>query len=165
MRPLILAAALLAAAPAFAQAPAIQVDHPWARATAPNAKAGGAFMTLTDSGAPDRLVSAATPVAGMAEVHRTVEENGVMKMLPVDGIDLAPGQPVTLAPGGYHVMLMGLKQQLKQGDSFPLTLTFAKAAPMTVMVMVEAPGASGASHDMHAMPGMAMPGMAVPPKP
>lgn len=153
------AAGLVAAAPALAQAQSIQVVHPWVRATAPNAKAGGAFTTLTDTGAPDRLVSVGSPVAGMAEVHRTVEENGVMKMLPADGIDLAPGKPVTLAPGGYHVMLMGLKQQLKQGDSFPLTLTFAKAAPMTVTVTVtvEASGAFGPSHDMHAMPGMSMP--------
>ena len=154
MRRAILAAALFAAAPAFAQSPSIQVDHPWARATAPNAKAGGVFMTLTDSGAPDKLVAASSPVAGMVEVHRTVNENGVMKMLPVDAIELVPGMKVTLAPGGYHVMLMDLKRQLKQGETFPLTLTFAKAAPVTVTVKVEAPGAAGPGHDMHSMPGM-----------
>ena len=154
MRHIILAAAVLAAVPALAQAQSIQVEHPWARATAPNAKAGGVFMTLTDSGAPDKRIAAASPVAGMAEVHRTVEENGVMKMLPVDAIDLAPGNKVTLAPGGYHVMLMDLKHQLKQGDTFPITLTFAKAAPITVTVTVEAPGASNAGHSAHAMPGM-----------
>ena len=146
------------ASPAFAQAPSIQVDHPWARATAPAANAGGVFMTLTDTGAPDQLVAAATPVADTAEVHRTVEENGVMKMQPVTALDLSPGQAVRFAPGGYHVMLMGLKQQLKPGDTFPLTLTFAKAAPLTVTVNVEAAGAAGPSHDMHsshAMPGMA----------
>ena len=156
MRHFIFAAALFAAASAFAQAPTIQVDHPWARATAPNAKAGGVFMTLTDSGGVDRLVSASSPVAGMVEVHRTVEENGVMKMLPVEAIDLVPGKSVTLAPGGYHVMLMDLRRQLKQGETFPLTLTFAKAAPVTVTVKVEAPGASAPGHDMHSMPGMTM---------
>ena len=154
MRHIIMAAALVAAVPAIAQAQSIQVDHPWARATAPNAKAGGVFMTLTDTGAADKLIAAASPVAGMVEVHRTVEENGVMKMLPVEAIDLTPGKAVTLAPGGYHVMLMDLRRQLKQGDTFPLTLTFAKAAPLTVTVMVEAPGAAGPGQLMHSMPGM-----------
>ena len=150
-----LAAALLLAVPAIASAQSIQVDHPWARATSPSAKTGGVFMTLIDTGAPDKLVSAASPVAGMVEVHRTVEENGVMKMLPVAAIDLETGKKVQLAPGGYHVMLMDLKRQLKVGETFPITLTFAQAAPMTVTVKVEAPGASGPSNDMHAMPGMA----------
>lgn len=157
------AAALFAAAPALAQAQSIQVDQPWARATAPAAKAGGVFMTLTDTGAPDRLVAAATPVADVAEVHRTVEQNGVMKMQPIDALDLPPGQKVQLSPGGYHVMLMGLKQQLKPGDTFPITLTFAHAAPMTVTVKVEAAGAAGPSHDMHS--GHSMPGMAPATKP
>ena len=65
-----------------------------------------------------------------------------MRMRPLAGIALEPGKPVTLAPGGYHVMLMGLKAPLKQGDQFPLTLTFERAPPMTVTVNVEALGAS-----------------------
>jgi copper(I)-binding protein len=157
MRHIVLAAALLAAAPAFAQAPAIQVDHPWARATAPNAKAGGVFLTITDTGAPDMLTGAATPVAGMAELHRTVNDNGVMKMLPIDNLMLDTGKKVEFAPGGYHVMLMDLNRQLKPGDSFPLTLTFAKAAPVTVTVMVGAAGAAGPAPGMPGMPGMSMP--------
>lgn len=142
-------AVLLIAFPAAAQAQSIAVEKPWARATAPNARAGGVFMTLTDTGAPDKLVAVASPVAGVVEVHRTVEQNGVMKMLPVEAIDLEPGKKVVLAPGGYHVMLMDLKRQLKPGDTFPMTLTFAKAAPMTVTVKVEAAGAAGPSHDAH----------------
>jgi hypothetical protein len=157
MSPLLPLAALLLAIPSLAMAQSIQVERPWARATAPNAKAGGAFMTLTDTGAPDKLLSAASPVAGMAELHRTVEQNGVMRMLPVEALDLEPGKKVLLAPGGYHVMLMDLKRQLKPGDTFPLTLTFAKAAPMTVTVTVEAAGASGptpahGAHGMHGTP-------------
>lgn len=154
----VLLAAATLAAPAFAQSPPepIQVVRPWARATAPNARAGGAFMTITNRVAADRLVSASSPVAASVEVHRTVEENGVMKMLAVPALDLPTGQTVTLAPGGYHIMLMGLKQQLKAGESFPMTLTFAKAPAMTVTVTVEAAGAAAAgghgAHGAHGAP-------------
>ncbi len=151
MRHLFLAAALFAAAPAIAQTPAVTVENPWARATTPSAKAGGIFLTLHGSAAADRLVSAATPVAGMAEIHRTVEQDGVMKMLPIDGIDVAPGATVEFKPGGLHIMLMGLKQQLKPGDTFPVTLTFAKAPPITATVTVGAAGAAGPAMGMHQM--------------
>jgi hypothetical protein len=70
-----------------------------------------------------------------------MSDMGMMKMRPVPGLSVAPGKPVKLAPGGYHIMLMGLKAPLKQGDSFPLTLRFEHAAPMTVTVNVEAIGA------------------------
>lgn len=143
MRRSLLALAILVASPALAQAPAIEVGAPWARATAPSARAGGLFLTLTDRGTPDRLLGASTPVAATAEIHRTVNENGVMKMLPVDGIDLAPGKPVEFKPGGLHIMLIDLKKQLKPGDTFPVTLTFAKAPPVTATVTVGAAGASG----------------------
>lgn len=135
------------ATPAFAAD--ITVSHPWARATAPHAMAGGAFMTLIAPSA-DALVGASSPVAQTAEVHETVNDKGVMKMLPVPSLALPAGTAVTLKPGSYHIMLMGLKQQLKQGGSFPLTLTFEHAKPMTVQVMVSGPGAKGP---------MAMPGM------
>ena len=135
---------LLAGGPALAQTPGgpIKVENAWARATAPAAKSGGVFLTITDTGAPDKVVGAASPVAGVAEVHRTVEENGVMKMLPVDALALETGKPVELKPGGYHVMLMDLHGQLKPGDTFPMTLRFANAAPVTVTVTVGAAGAS-----------------------
>ncbi len=155
MRPIFLASMLLLAAPAGAQNPAIDVTAPWARATAPNARAGGVFLTLTDRGPADRLLGAATPVAGVAEIHRTVNDNGVMKMLPIDGLDLVPGAAVEFKPGGLHIMLIDLKRQLKPGDSFPLTLTFAKSPPVTTIVTVGAAGAAGPVMDhghMHVMP-------------
>jgi periplasmic copper chaperone A len=153
MRSILFAAALLAATPALAQSPAVEVAHPWARATAPSMKAGGAFITLTDKGTPDRLVGASTPIAQSAELHRTVNDRGVMRMLPVDGVDLAPGSPVEFKPGGYHIMLMGLQQQLKPGDTFPLTLTFARSAPQTVTVTVTTAGAMGPGmQHMHTSP-------------
>ena len=76
------------------------------------------------TGIADRLTGVSTPVAGTAELHQTINENGVLRMRPVsDGMALPPGHAVTFAPGGLHVMLMDLKRPLTQGDVFPLTLT------------------------------------------
>ena len=144
MRFLLLLALLLLTA---ATDPPVQVDHPWARASAGNAKNGAAFLTLTGKGPPDRLTGVSSPVAASAELHETLDDKGIMKMRPVTAIALVPGQTVKLAPGARHVMLMGLKAPLKQGDTFPLTLTFEHAAPMTVTVTVEAVGGGG--HHAH----------------
>lgn len=131
---------LLAATEPPASQRAFQIDHVWARASAGNARNGAAFLTLTGQGSPDRLVGVSSTVAESAELHETIDDKGVLKMRPVAGIALEPGKTVTLAPGGRHVMLMGLKAPLKQGDSFPLTLRFEHAAPVTVTVTVEAIG-------------------------
>lgn len=97
------------------------VAEPWVRATVPQQKATGAFMQLT-SDVDARLVSAASPLADVVEIHEMRMEGSVMKMSPVRGLDLPAGKAVELKPGGYHVMLMGLKQQVKEGDRVPLTL-------------------------------------------
>jgi len=133
----------------------IAVSNAWARATPGTATTGAAYVTITDNGSPDRLTGVRTPVAGMAQLHEMRTVNGVMKMRKVAGIRLLTAKPVTLAPGGYHVMLMRLKHPLKEGDTFPLTLTFEHAAPITVQVKV---AALGASMPMSNMPGMHMPG-------
>ena len=152
MRISLLAATLLLGAmpasvrPAIAQPSPIKIEQPWARATSSAAKAGGVFMTIKDNGPADQLVGASSPVAGIVELHRTVNENGVMKMLPVPVLDLPTGQTIDLKPGGLHIMLIDLRRQLKPGDTFPLTLTFAKAPPATVTVTVGAAGASGPAH-------------------
>lgn len=144
---------------AAADASDISLEHVWARASAGNATTGAAYLTVTDNGSPDRLVGVSTPVAAMAELHETINDNGVMKMRPVAGIALKSGKPVTFMPGGYHVMLMGLKAPLKAGDSFPLTLTFEHAQPITVTAHVEAVGGAGMDHGtMQGKPGMNMPG-------
>jgi copper(I)-binding protein len=122
--------------------PPFQIDHPWARASAGAAKTGAAYLTITDQGQPDKLTGASTPVADTAELHESMADMGTMKMRPLSGLALAPGKPVTLAPGGYHLMLMGLKAPLKAGDTFPLTLRFEHAAPLTVTVAVEPIGAT-----------------------
>ena len=136
---------------ASAGAQTIAVDQPWARATSPSQSVGGAFLTITDNGADDALVSAASPIAASVELHETVNDNGVMKMKPIDSLKLTHGQSVVLQPGQYHLMVMGLKQQLKPGDSFPLTLNFAHAAPMTVNVVVQSAGAAAPAMDMGGM--------------
>ncbi len=140
----------------LAQTGTIEIDHPWARASA--GKTGAAYLVIVNKGAADdRLVSATTPVAQKAEPHMTTDDNGVMKMRPVDGIDIKAGATAELKPGGLHLMLMGLKAPLKAGQSFPLTLTFEKAGAIDATVVVEKAGAMTG----HAMPGMnhTMPGM------
>ena len=107
-----------------AQAQVIVTD-PWVRATVPAAKASGAFMRL-QSAQDARLVEVRSSVAGMVEIHQMAMDNNMMKMQQVDGIDLPAGKPVDLASGGYHVMLMMLKRQLKEGETVPLTLVVRK---------------------------------------
>jgi len=121
-------------------ADSLKIEQPWARATPGGAKTGAAYVTL-ESAAPDALVSASTPVAEKAEVHTNMQEGGVMKMMPVEEVPLDPGKRVELKPGGEHIMLMGLKRPLKEGDHFPLTLTFRNAGKREVEVRVEKPGA------------------------
>jgi len=105
---------------------ATTVNNAWARGTVAGQMSSGAFMQLTSSQG-GRLVSVASPVAGMAEVHEMKMDNGVMKMNAAPFVELPAGKTVELKPGGYHVMLMGLKQQLKGGETLPLTLTIEGA--------------------------------------
>lgn len=119
MKTLFLAMALSCAA-SIAQAQ-VTVSAPWVRATVPAAKVTGAFMQLR-SADDARLVEARSSVAGMVEMHRMVMDGQTMRMHAVDGIDLAAGKTVNLASGGYHIMLMDLKRQLKEGETVPLTL-------------------------------------------
>ncbi len=140
---------------AVADTSGIDVEHVWARPTVGAGTSGAIYFTVTDKGAPDQLVGASTPVAAMAQLHQTIDDHGVMKMRPVASLPLPPGQPVTLKPGGYHIMLMGLKHPLKVGDSFPVTLTFAHGQPITVTGMVTAMSGPAMNHgEMQGMPGM-----------
>jgi copper(I)-binding protein len=145
----ILAAAMLSAlSSAAAHAGDIVVVDPFARASAGPVKVGAAFMTLKNSGAAaDALVAAESPVAARAELHAHTSDGDVMRMRQVSLIDVPAGESVDLQPGGLHIMLIDLKEPLKQGETFPLTLTFAKAGTMTVQVPVKSPG------EMAPMPG------------
>ncbi|HEX9466329.1 MAG TPA: copper chaperone PCu(A)C [Alphaproteobacteria bacterium] len=146
---LVLAVAVTAwLTPALAQSPqsgAIHVEGAWARPTPPTAKAGAAYMTVVNSGADDRLVSASTPIAGKAEVHETINDNGVMKMRPAGALEVKPGTPTKLQPGGLHLMLTELKAPLADGQSFPLTLVFEKAGKVETSVHVQRNPPTGAA--------------------
>jgi periplasmic copper chaperone A len=136
------AACLVVASAALAQTGQLEVSSAWARATPAKAENGIAYLTIR-SPTPDRLVSVSSPVAKTAELN-TMEMSGmVMKMRPITGLDLPAGQSVTLKPGGEHIMLLGLNGPLREGQSFPLTLTFEKAGAREVTVAVEKPGAAG----------------------
>jgi periplasmic copper chaperone A len=139
---LLIAGFVLTANAASAQTGQLEVDNAWARATPGKSATGAAYVTIRSPTA-DKLVAASSPVAKKAELHTMSMSGMVMKMRPVAGIDIPAGQPVTLAPGGYHIMLIGLAKPLAAGQSFPLTLTFEKAGSRTVNVAVEKIGAMG----------------------
>ena len=126
----------------------VVVANPWVRGTVAGQKATGAFMELK-SATDATLVSAASPVAKIVEVHEMKMDAGVMKMQAVDRLALPAGKAVELKPGGYHVMLMDLTQTLKEGDTVPVTLTFEDKAGKKQTVEVKAPvkalGAGGAA--------------------
>jgi periplasmic copper chaperone A len=133
---------LVVASAALAQPAQLEVNNAWAGATPGKSEIGAAYLTI-QSPTADRLVSASSPVAKKAELHTMSMQGMVMKMRPITGLDIPAGQPVTLKPGGEHIMLMGLNQPLHEGQSFPLTLDFEKAGPRTVTVTVEKAGAKG----------------------
>jgi hypothetical protein len=135
MKRITLAALIFAAFPVMAQ---VTVKDPWVRATVSAQKATGAFMQIT-SVQDARLVEASSPVAGVVEVHEMVMEKDVMKMRAVKGLDLPAGKTVELKPGGYHVMLMDLKQQMKEGDTVPVTLVVEGKDKKRSTIEVKAP--------------------------
>ena len=139
LRPLLAPLGLLAAlagAPALAQT---TVTEPWIRGTVAQQKATGLFASIT-SAKGGRLVAASSPVAGLVEVHEMSMDGNVMKMraLPA-GLELPAGKAVTLKPGGYHVMLMELKQQLKEGDTVPVTLVIEGSDKQRESIEIKAP--------------------------
>ena len=138
-RRFLLGAMLLAPAAARAQTPAVTVENPWTRA----ARAGGqgaGFLTLRSAGG-DRLLSASSPAANRVELHTHLRDGDVMRMRPVENIELPAGTAVTLQPGGFHLMFMGLKQPFEQGGQVPVTLVFERAGSMTIQLPVQGAGA------------------------
>lgn len=123
------------AGPGWAQ---VSVKEPWVRGTVPQQKATGMFVQLTAAGG-GKLLSASSPVAGLVEIHEMRMDDGVMKMRAVSSVDLPAGKTVELKPGGYHVMLMDLKQPLKPGDTVPVTLMVETAGGKKESIEVKAP--------------------------
>lgn len=130
---------------AFAQT---RVEDPWVRATVAGQPSSGAFMRIT-ADTDSTLLSVSSPVAKDVQIHEMSMTNDVMRMGPVDAVPLPAGETVALDPDGYHVMLMGLNGQIKEGDQVPLTLTVKNAEGETEVVNVTAPARAvmDMSHD------------------
>ncbi len=126
------------------EAEPVKVSNAWVRSTVPGQKGSGAFMTLTSS-AGSRLVGIASPVAGVAEVHEMKMEGDVMKMRALPLLELPAGTPVELKPGGYHLMLMDLKQALTVGSRVPVTLVFKDSKGIETRQELTLPVASTAA--------------------
>lgn len=131
----------------------LQIQHPHARATVANQPSGAAYLTIENKGKnADKLIAVSSPVAKSAEIHTMSMDGNVMKMREVDDIEIKPSTRVAMEPGhhGYHIMLLGLKQPLKAGDKFPLTLTFEKSGKVDVSVWVEEKNAKTGKTDADA---------------
>jgi copper(I)-binding protein len=149
--------AVIAICPALAQehqeykAGSVRIEAPWIRATPAGAEVAGGYMKLENTGKePDRLIGGATSVAGKFEVHEMKMDGSVMRMRELPGgLELKPGQSVELKPGSYHLMLMDLKRQLKEGDKVKGTLVFEKAGKVDLEYTVRGMGAKAGGQAGH----------------
>ncbi|MDF3195104.1 copper chaperone PCu(A)C [Pseudomonas sp. 1928-m] len=131
----------------------LHIEHPWSREMPAVAPTAAAYFVVHNKGAEaDRLLSASTPVAGKAELHEHIHADGLMKMQQVQNVAIPAGGEVKFEPMGYHVMLFNLKQQAKDGERFPLTLTFEKAGAVEVEIAVhkDAPAVEKTHGEGHA---------------
>lgn len=147
---LILATTFLISASTYAhdyKAGDLRIEHPYARATVAGQPAGAAYLTIENKGKEiDKLISVSSPIAKTVEIHSMSMDGNIMKMREVQSIELKPSAKVAMKPGdSYHIMLIGLKQALKVGDKFSLTLGFEKSGTAEVVVWVEGNDAKEAS--------------------
>ena len=127
----------------------LHIGQPWSRALPPNVPTGAAYFTVHNGGnEDDRLIGVSTPRAGRTELHTHVHMGEVMRMQKVDSVSVPAHGSTEFVPGSNHVMLFDLKQPLKAGDSYPMTLEFEKAGKVEVKVNVEAAPA-GHEHQGH----------------
>lgn len=125
----------------------IQIGHIWARATAVGATTASVYVPLLNKGTqPDSLLGGHTPVAEGLMLHESTIRDGVSHMNMLESLPLPAGKPVAMKPNGRHIMLTGMKRQLKEGETFPLTLHFEHAGDATIEVMVHAAGATSGNH-------------------
>src|SRR6516164_5309848 len=122
----------------------IHIAQPWSRATSKGAKAGAGYMTITNKGTiPDKVSCVSDDASAQCEIHSMTMEGGVMKMRPVEGgLEIKPGETVTLAPAGFHVMFRDLKHALEEGKTVKVTLKFDKAGSVDVEYPILAVGAT-----------------------
>jgi periplasmic copper chaperone A len=121
----------------------MHITQPWSRATPKGASAAAGYLTVTNTGStPDRLNCVSSDVAGACQIHSMTMENGVMKMRPVEGgLEIKPGETVTLKPGSFHIMFVDLKHPLEQGKSVEATVKFDQAGTVQIALPVLALGA------------------------
>jgi len=148
--------ALLSAAAASAhdhappQAATLHVHQAWSRPTVAAVPVGVVYMDLDNQGSTtERLLSASSEVAGRVELHESIMDGEMMRMRPIQAVDIAPTSTTQLKPGGLHLMLMGLKAPLVQGQTFPLSLVFEQTGTVTVQVQVRDPVGSAGGHGSH----------------
>jgi copper(I)-binding protein len=138
----------------------IEIKAAWARATPPRPPVGGAYLTIVNAGAAtDNLVGASSPACQSAELHTHMSQGDTMRMIALSSVEIPAGRTIEFAPGGMHVMLMGLKAPLKEGTTIPLTLEFTQAGKITVQVDVAAVGAAVGAAAPAAAPMMHDPAM------
>ena len=117
---------------AFSSQAQVQIEKPWARATAPGAKVAGGYLLIRNAGAAaDRLVSASSPAAAKVELHVHINDNGVMKMREVPGYDVPAKGSFELKPGGAHLMFTDIKRPFREGEKLPVKLKFEKAGEVS----------------------------------
>ncbi|WP_374469156.1 copper chaperone PCu(A)C [Phenylobacterium sp.] len=145
-----LAAAAAFSAPALAQGAGLTVTQAWSRPAAAGTTGAGFFTLANSAKAADALVGAESPVARKVEVHRSSMTGGVMRMSRQDRVPVAAGGRVIFAPGGYHLMLIGLSRPLNPGDRIPATLVFASGARVKVdMTVATTAPAAAMDHSHH----------------
>ena len=135
-----------AAGTGSAQVGDIAIEGAYVRASLGRAPNSAAYMTVTTAGAePDRLIGGSTPAAERVELHATLQEDGVMKMRPLQAVEVAPGEAAVLQPGGVHLMLLNLTEPLVEGETIDLSLSFERAGVVTLEVPIV--GLGGGGHD------------------
>ncbi|SDM27850.1 hypothetical protein SAMN05661010_03829 [Modicisalibacter muralis] len=128
----------------------VRIAHPFATPTPPGAPSGAAYLDISAEGDSVSLVGASSPISEAVEIHAMSMDNGIMRMRRLESLDVSPGVTVKMRPGGgAHFMLIGLKDALKVGDKFPLTLEFANRGSLEVEVRVQRAGAGVSAADGH----------------
>lgn len=167
IKPMILAAALACALPAFHAVAAevhsaeaakgmyavtlgnLGVTMPWSRALPPTAHTGALFVSIRNQGEKDYLEAAHADIAEAAELHTHVHENGLMRMRQVERIEVPAGGTLELAPGSFHIMLIGLREPLREGMHFPVRLEFAASGNVELQAEVRSMDAGTAAEHSH----------------
>ncbi|NIX75499.1 DUF1775 domain-containing protein [Microvirga terricola] len=140
-----------AGAPASVKAGSLTIEQPWSRATPAGAKVGGGYLRITNTGKEsDRLIGGSFPLGSKVEVHEMSMQDNVMRMKQVEGgLEIKPGESVELKPGGFHLMLMDLKEPLKEGQTFKGTLVFERAGTVNVEYTVRGMSGQGGGAAEH----------------